>query len=157
MLRTLYAPLVVVTATALSLAALGLSPARVPTVASVANTSAIKPAVPLHISASFLSGTTSLLVKGTATSGVPVELSLLATFDPDIPVVVVARAFVVAGPDNQFRTVLTYAPASASIATLSVQATAAGMQAATACCFRPGSAPLTQQHMTSSSTTGGDQ
>jgi hypothetical protein len=89
----------------------------------------------LTISARPLRGTESLLVQGTAPAGAPVFLRLTATFDRDVPAVVVDRMRVVADADNGFTAVLPYTPASEHIAILSVQASMAGLSPAIACCF----------------------
>ena len=89
----------------------------------------------LTVSARFLPGTESLLVQGTAPAGSPVLLSLSATFDQDVPAVVVERVDIVAGRDNSFTAVLPYTPASEHIAVLSIQASMDGVSPAIACCF----------------------
>ncbi len=105
---------------------------------------AVSPATPSHfgqgggsltVSARFLPGTESLLVQGTAPAGSPVLLSLSATFDQDVPAVVVDRVDIVAGRDNSFTAVLPYTPASEHIAVLSIQASMDGVSPAIACCF----------------------
>ena len=89
----------------------------------------------LTISARFLPGTESLLVHGTAPAGSPVFLTLSATFDQDVPAVVVDRVDIVADRDNSFTAVIPYAPASEHIAVLSIQASMDGVSPAVACCF----------------------
>lgn len=89
----------------------------------------------LTVSARFLPGTESLLVQGTAPAGSPVSLLLSATFDQDVPAVVVNRLNIVADRDNSFTAVLPYTPASEHIAVLSIQASMDGVSPAIACCF----------------------
>lgn len=89
----------------------------------------------LTITARALRGTESLLVQGTAPAGTPVFLRLTATFDRDVPAVVVDRERVVADAGNGFTAVLPYAPASEHIGILSVQASIDGFSPAIACCF----------------------
>ncbi|HUZ48976.1 MAG TPA: hypothetical protein VMW12_04425, partial [Candidatus Dormibacteraeota bacterium] len=75
---------------------------------TVLATTAIAPASPSHgnpagtafsVSARFLKGTESLLVQGTAPAGSPVLLQLTATFDRNVPVVVIDRLNIVAARD----------------------------------------------------------
>ena len=111
---------------------------------AVAMIAAASPASPTHfgqgggsltVSARFLPGTESLLVHGTAPAGSPVFISLSATFDQDVPAVVVNRVDIVADRDNSFTAVLPYTPASEHIAVLSIQASMDGVLPAIACCF----------------------
>lgn len=92
----------------------------------------------LTVGAHFLPGTDSLLVRGTAPAGSPVLLSVSATFDRDVPAVIVDRVYVVAAEDGRFSAILPYAPASEHLAVLSVQALTTGIAPATACCFPVG-------------------
>ncbi|HEY5256911.1 MAG TPA: hypothetical protein VIJ12_00875 [Candidatus Baltobacteraceae bacterium] len=90
----------------------------------------------ITINAAFIPGAEKLLVTGTAPSGSVVFLSLMATFDPSVPTVVVNRMDVVAARNGRFRAVLPYASAAETIAVLSVQASSwNGRSTATACCF----------------------
>jgi len=111
---------------------------------TVLATTAIAPASPPHgnpagtalsVSARFLKGTESLLVQGTAPAGSSVLLQLTATFDRNVPVVVIDRLNIVAARDNSFTAVLPYTSASEHIAVLSVQASTDGFSPAIACCF----------------------
>jgi hypothetical protein len=90
---------------------------------------------PLTVSASFLPGTESLLVRGRADAGSLVVLELSGTLDRDLPAVIIDRMQIVASSTNSFVAVLPYAPAFEHFATLSVSAMADGETPAIACCF----------------------
>lgn len=104
----------------------------VPTAALLAGS---VPSGTLTVRAAFLRGTESVLVQGTAPAGTVVLLGVSATFNRDLPSVVVDRADALAGTDGRFRAVLPYTPASEAFTVLSVQASADGMTPVTACCF----------------------
>jgi len=90
---------------------------------------------PLTINARLLRGTESLLVQGTAPAGASVLLSLSATFDRDVPAVVIDRLLVVADADNTFTAVIPYTSASERFVVLAVQASLHGLSPVVACCF----------------------